>query len=199
MNKREILDYLTQLKKKKNVKVYTPFKYFQGLGTKKEIYSRFLDILKGSKSDFRMDDSYTGYSTDLNKKTKKSRYTVAFEKRFGTDCKSLEQKSKITGVPIDILERVFNKGRAAWRTGHRVGANEQQWGYARVHSFLTLGCTAFSADFSLLKEAITRIDKKHLKKWLCQPIMCPLSTLHSAYYKKIGAKTIIDKYIARSC
>jgi hypothetical protein len=28
---------------------------------------------------------------------------------------------------------------AAWRSGHRPGAGEEQWGYARVNSFLTKG------------------------------------------------------------
>ena len=42
---------------------------------------------------------------------------------------------------------------AAWRTGHRPGATQQQWGYARVHSFLLCGKTYFSTDSDLVREA----------------------------------------------
>ena len=49
----------------------------------------------------------------------------------------LENKSKETGVPIGILRAVMRRGMGAWRTGHRPGATQEQWGYARVNSFLT--------------------------------------------------------------
>ena len=42
---------------------------------------------------------------------------------------------------------------AAWRTGHRPGATEQQWGYARVHSFLLKGKTYHTTDSDLAREA----------------------------------------------
>jgi hypothetical protein len=35
----------------------------------------------------------------------------------------------------------MKRGMAAWKTGHRPGANQEQWGYARVNSFLTGGKT----------------------------------------------------------
>ena len=50
---------------------------------------------------------------------------------------SLKKKSKKTGIPFGILKQVFNRGVAAWRTGHRPGTNPTQWGYARVNSFAT--------------------------------------------------------------
>jgi hypothetical protein len=42
---------------------------------------------------------------------------------------------------------------AAWRTGHRPGATQQQWGYARVSSFLLKGKTAKTADADLVEKA----------------------------------------------
>jgi len=33
--------------------------------------------------------------------------------------------------------KVYNRGMAAWRTGHRPGTTPQQWGMARVNSFVT--------------------------------------------------------------
>lgn len=49
----------------------------------------------------------------------------------------LKNKSDETGVPIALLRIVMRRGMAAWKTGHRPGATQQQWGYARVNSFLT--------------------------------------------------------------
>ena len=41
---------------------------------------------------------------------------------------------------------------AAWRTGHRPGASQQAWAYARVSSFLTKGKTYYTADADLAKK-----------------------------------------------
>lgn len=49
----------------------------------------------------------------------------------------LKNKADETGVPIALLRIVMRRGMAAWKTGHRPGATQQQWGYARVNSFLT--------------------------------------------------------------
>jgi hypothetical protein len=65
----------------------------------------------------------------------------------------LKNKSEETGVPIGILRAVFRRGMAAWKTGHRPGAGQEQWAYARVNSFLTKGeGTWGKADADLAKE-----------------------------------------------
>ena len=46
-------------------------------------------------------------------------------------------KAKKSGMPAGILRQVYNRGMAAWKTGHKPGASQQQWGYARVNSFVT--------------------------------------------------------------
>jgi len=51
--------------------------------------------------------------------------------------KSLKDKAEKTGMPFDILKQVYNRGVAAWRTGHRPGTTPEQWGHARVNSFVT--------------------------------------------------------------
>lgn len=53
--------------------------------------------------------------------------------------KALKKKADETGVPIGIIRAVMRRGMAAWKSGHRPGAGEEQWGYARVNSFLTKG------------------------------------------------------------
>ena len=49
----------------------------------------------------------------------------------------LKQKAEKSGMPLGILKQVYNRGVAAWRTGHRPGTTPQQWGMARVNSFVT--------------------------------------------------------------
>ena len=50
---------------------------------------------------------------------------------------ALKKKADKTGMPLGILKKVFKRGVAAWRTGHRPGTNPTQWGLARVNSFVT--------------------------------------------------------------
>ena len=52
---------------------------------------------------------------------------------------ALKTKAEESGVPIGIIRAVMRRGLAAWKSGHRPGANQQQWGYARVNAFLTKG------------------------------------------------------------
>lgn len=52
---------------------------------------------------------------------------------------SLKKKAEKTGISYGILKKVFDRGVAAWRTGHRPGTNPTQWGHARVNSFATKG------------------------------------------------------------
>lgn len=51
--------------------------------------------------------------------------------------KALAKKAEETGVSIELIRIVMRRGMAAWKTGHRPGAGQEQWGYARVNSFLT--------------------------------------------------------------
>jgi hypothetical protein len=121
-------------------KIYAPLKYFRGLGTLKEVETRYKKMLKRD---------YTKFKTDVGIKTKTSSYTQKFRKKYGPDVKSLPEISKATGVPLKTLQTVYNRGLAAWRTGHRPGASPQAWGYARVHSFVTKGKTYYTADKDL--------------------------------------------------
>jgi hypothetical protein len=77
--------------------------------------------------------------------------------------KSLEDRAAATGVPVRFLRESYNRGMAAWRTGHRPGATQQQWGYARVSSFLLCGKTHYTTDADLVKEASAASSKA--KAW----------------------------------
>ncbi|MEK9695001.1 MAG: DUF5824 family protein [Candidatus Poseidoniales archaeon] len=65
---------------------------------------------------------------------------------------ALKKKSEKSGIPVGILRQVYNRGMAAWKTGHRPGATQQQWAYARVNSFIT-GGGARKADNDLWQKA----------------------------------------------
>ena len=60
----------------------------------------------------------------------------------------LVNKQKQTGVPYSILKKSYDRGMAAWKGGHRPGATQQQWAFARVNSMLTGG----KADPDLQKQ-----------------------------------------------
>ena len=51
--------------------------------------------------------------------------------------KGLVNKSEKSGMAYGILKKVYDRGMAAWRTGHRPGTTPQQWAFARVNSFIT--------------------------------------------------------------
>lgn len=48
----------------------------------------------------------------------------------------LTAKSKKSGISVDTLKKVYERGVAAWKTGHRPGTTPQQWGMARVNAFI---------------------------------------------------------------
>ena len=72
----------------------------------------------------------------------------------------LVNKSKQTGVPYSILKKSYDRGMAAWKGGHRPGASQQQWAFARVNSMLTGG----KADPDLQKQIKDGGYKKKKKK-----------------------------------
>jgi hypothetical protein len=51
--------------------------------------------------------------------------------------KSLAKKAEKSGMPMGVLRSVYKRGVAAWKTGHRPGTTPEQWGHARVNSFIT--------------------------------------------------------------
>ena len=49
----------------------------------------------------------------------------------------LKNKAEKTGISYGILKQVYDRGMAAYKSGHRPGATAQQWAFARVNSFVT--------------------------------------------------------------
>ena len=86
----------------------------------------------------------------------------------------LVKKSEKSGIPYGILKQVYNRGMAAWKSGHRPGATPQQWAFARVNSFITKGSGTWGkADKDLAakvrgskarKESLDKEDEPKVKE-----------------------------------
>jgi len=65
----------------------------------------------------------------------------------------LVTKAKKSGMPYGILKKVYDRGMAAYKTGHRPGTTAQQWAFARVNSFVTKSAGTWGkADADLAKQ-----------------------------------------------
>lgn len=137
---------------------YHPTRYYAGL-SKTQKAKRYKEIQHFGKLGWRSRKAYTGFKTDKGVKTKTSSYVQQLTRKFermgipADKTKSLKAKAEATGVPLRFLKKSYNRGLAAWRTGHRPGATEQQWGYARVASLLVCGKTAKTADADIVRDA----------------------------------------------
>lgn len=129
-----------------------PSKYYRGLSATKKI-ARAKEIRRFGAKGSRDPSAYVGFQTDKGVKSRPSSYTETWRAKGFGNAKSLKAKAAVTGVPLKTLKASYNRGMAAWRTGHRPGATQQQWGYARVHSFLLCGKTYETTDSDLAKEA----------------------------------------------
>jgi hypothetical protein len=141
--------------------VYRPKRYFSGL-TKTQKKRKIKEMEHFGSYHWSDPKAYTGFKTDTYVKSKPSNYTRRFKRLF-PEATSLEAKAKATGVPLKYIKESYNRGMAAWRTGHRPGATEQQWGYARVHSFLLKGKTYHTANSDLARNA--RKTSKKARQW----------------------------------
>ena len=153
--------FVVLTKNMKTRKIYSPKKYFAGLSKKNKI-KRKKEIAKYGSFSWKDPKAYVGFQTNKNIKTKSSQYTRAWKSRF-PNATSLEEKASISGVPLQYITESYNRGMAAWRTGHRPGATQQQWGYARVHSFLLCGKTYHTTDSDLARKA--KQSSTSAKKW----------------------------------
>ena len=112
-----------------------PAKYYKGL-SKSEKEARAKHFAKGG--------SESPAPGDKDAKTKESKHTKKFKQMYGEEYieeknEGLKNKSSKSGISYGILKKVYDRGMAAWKTGHRPGTTPQQWAFARVNSFITKG------------------------------------------------------------
>jgi hypothetical protein len=134
-----------------------PKKYVSGLTDKqKKSHDKHLEK-QGKKSDSDK-SAYKQSPADKVAKTKPSKHTNKFKQMYGEDylnekIKGLETKAKKSGMPYSILKKVYDRGMAAWKGGHRPGTTPQQWAFARVNSFTTKSSGTWGkADSDLAKQ-----------------------------------------------
>jgi len=141
----------------KSKKGTQPKKYYKTLSKtdKEKRASHF------SKQDYKKSDGEKDYKPapgDKGAKTKTSKFTKKFKQMYGEELldekiKGLENKAKKTGMPYGILKKVYDRGMAAWKGGHRPGTTQQQWAFARVNSFVTKSPGTWGkADSDLAKQ-----------------------------------------------
>jgi hypothetical protein len=140
---------------------YEPLKYFSGL-TKTRKIRRRKEIRSRSKLSWKNPRAYRPFSTDKGAKTRKSSYTAKWQRKF-PGSHGLSDGARNSGVPIRFLRESYNRGMAAWRTGHRPGATQEQWGYARVYSMLLKGKTYYSTDSDIVRRA--KESSEAARKW----------------------------------
>ena len=95
---------------------------------------------------------------DASAETKPSVHTKKFKQMYGETVlnekiTALVNKSEKSGISYGILKKVYDRGMAAYKTGHRPGTTSQQWALARVNSFITKGKGTWGkADADLAKQ-----------------------------------------------
>jgi len=72
----------------------------------------------------------------------------------------LAAKAAKSGISIETLRKVYRRGVAAWNSGHRPGTTPQQWGMARVNSYITKGKGTWGGADKDLHEAEVPKDKE---------------------------------------
>ena len=76
----------------------------------------------------------------------------------------LVKKAEKSGMPYGILKKVYDRGMAAWRTGHRPGT-PTTIAFARVNSFVTKSSGTWGrTDKDLIKQVKARINRSTKNK-----------------------------------
>lgn len=136
--------------------------YFKGLNSaEKKVMSREINRFKkmDSKDSKAYPKDWTADKSYRDRRTKPlptSKHTDKYHQMYGEEVVtesnvdvSLKNKAEKSGISMRTLRAVFNRGMAAWRTGHRPGVSQVQWAMGRVNSFIT-GGKARQVDKDLL-------------------------------------------------
>ena len=94
---------------------------------------------KSFKDRYGKDGDSVRYATATNIVKKKEKIEMRDHpaKQMYEAIEGLKKKAEKSGMPYGILKKVYDRGMAAWKGGHRPGASQHQWAFARVNSFIT--------------------------------------------------------------
>ena len=104
----------------------------------------------------------------LNIRTRKSSNTIKFNNKYGDRFKNLkggksvENISKVVGLPFKALKEVFERGEAAYRTGSRPNQTPQSWAYGRLYGYIMNDPDVRKADADITKKY--KVDFKKIKR-----------------------------------
>ena len=130
-----------------------PTRYLKGL-TKLEKLIAEDEIDKGYKYDVNDPEAYKFWQSDIKAtarglKIGPSKHRIKYYKKYRKNInkdykpsgktpkqKFLNRIRKETKIKKSILEKIYDKGLAAWRTGHRPGVQQHQWAAGRVYAFV---------------------------------------------------------------
>lgn len=136
-----------------------PARYLSGLD-KEDKFARQIELI--SKKRQTPKERQIPLKTDkLSTKKKTGTCTRDFAKLY-PNAKTNLQKSRITGIPKRILDKVLNKGQGAfYSSGSRPGQTAISWGIARVNCFImNKKSVTAGPDKDLYKEALTYVKAK---------------------------------------
>ena len=132
------------------------------LRRRKVMYQTNEDKTEATKDRIKKAQQITKHEQErlaLQKKHKREKETLKGESTVPTFSEYLEEnaavrkKANASGVSYGTLIKVYRRGVAAWNSGHRPGTTPQQWGLARVNSYINKGKgTYHGADKDLREE-----------------------------------------------
>ena len=129
--------------------------------------------------DFAKSDSpqFKGKSKEKRKEMAIAAYLSKNEEfELNEKIEGLVTKAEKSGMPYGILKKVYDRGMAAYKTGHRPGTTAQQWAFARVNSFVTKSSGTWGkADADLAKQVRGESVKEETPCW--------------SGFKQVGMKT----------
>ena len=149
----------------------------------------FAHIKEGFKSDAQRRAAFASGYKAKGKKDKKEEVEL-------DENKGLKNKAEKSGMPLGILKQVYNRGLAAYKTGHRPGTTAPQWAMARVNSFITKGeGTWGKADKDLADKVRGKAESvKELEKSIDEWIAADGSRRRVHEKDKRKKKNVMDSY-----
>lgn len=122
-----------------------------------------------SRSDYKMSPS-----------GRKSHKQIVFSKKMEEEVEidesadaGLAGKAAKSGISIGTLRKVYRRGVAAWNSGHRPGTTPQQWGMARVNSYIGKGSGTYGGADKDLHEQTEELDEANHREFASQGKMHP--------------------------
>ena len=119
--------------------------------------------------DFQKSDApqFKGKSKEKRKEMAIAAYLSKNEEfELNEKIEGLVTKAEKSGMPYGILKKVYDRGMAAYKTGHRPGTTAQQWAFARVNSFVTKSSGTWGkADADLAKQVRGESVKEETPCW----------------------------------